>query len=179
MVLAMRRIEAALVPTRTWRLRGLRPGDLGWVISRHGAIYAEEFGWDGSFEVLVAQICAGMMERWDPARDEAWIAELDGVRVGAVFLVRTDDPEVAKLRVLIVDPAARGLGIGARLVAECTGFARVAGYRRITLWTHSILTAARKLYAAEGYRLVATEPFEGFGQKLESEIWELDLAAQK
>lgn len=173
---AMRRIEHAFGgrPPRGWVLRGVRPGDLGWVISRHGAIYAQEFGWDGTFEYLVAKIAAELMERFDPVGDGAWIAELDGVPVGSVFLARQSD-EVAKLRLLIVDPAARGLGIGARLVAECTNFAREKGYRRITLWTHEVLTAARKLYAAEGYRLVAKEPMQAFGQSLVSETWELDL----
>ena len=173
---AMRRIEAVFAgrAPRGWVLRGLRPGDLGWVISRHGAIYAEEFGWDGTFEHLVAKIAGEVMERFDPAWDGAWIAELDGVPVGSVFLVR-QSAEVAKLRLLIVDPAARGLGVGARLVAECTRFARAKGYRRITLWTHEVLAAARRLYAAEGYRLVASEKMEAFGQVLTSETWELAL----
>jgi DNA-binding MarR family transcriptional regulator/predicted N-acetyltransferase YhbS len=175
---AMGRIEAALAPAagRAWHLRGLVPGDLGWVISRHGAIYAREFGWDATFETLVAGIAAGIMERFDPAREAAWIAERDGVPVGSVFLVRQSD-EVAKLRLLIVDPAARGLGIGARLVAECTRFARAAGYRRITLWTHSVLAAARRIYAAEGYRITATGPIHAFGVDLDEETWELDLDA--
>lgn len=175
-VQAMRRIEAAFVQKtpRAWVLRGLRPGDLGWVIACHGALYAREFGWDASFEHLVAQIAAELMQRFDPAREAGWIAELDGVAVGSVFLVRQSD-EVAKLRLLIVDPAARGLGIGARLVAECTRFARSHGYRRITLWTHSVLVAARKLYAAEGYAVVAAEPMQAFGKRLISETWELRL----
>lgn len=157
-----------------WRLRGLQPGDLGWVISRHGALYATEYGWDISFEWMVAGIAAGIMETFDPTREAAWIAELDGAPAASVFLVRASD-EVAKLRLLITDPAARGHGIGARLVRECTLFARAAGYRRITLWTHSILTAARKLYAAEGYRLVASGPIRAFGVELTEETWELDL----
>ena len=138
-----------------WRLRPLAPGDLGWVISRHGSIYAEEFGWDATFEYEVAGIAADIMKRFDPGRENAWIAERDSVRLGAVFLVQAN-AETAKLRRLIVDPAARGLGIGARLVAECTIFARNAGYRRITLWTHSVLVAARRLYTAAGYRLIPT-----------------------
>ncbi len=176
-VLAMRRIEAAFAdaPPRAWVLRGLLPGDLGWVVSRHGAIYAQEFGWDVSFEHLVAKIAGEVMEKFDPAVDGAWIAELDGVPVGSVFVIR-QSAEVAKLRLLIVDPAARGLGIGARLVAECTRHARAKGYKRITLWTHEVLAAARKLYAAEGYTLVAAEPMQAFGQNLVSETWELDLA---
>jgi DNA-binding MarR family transcriptional regulator/N-acetylglutamate synthase-like GNAT family acetyltransferase len=175
-VRALRRVEIACgaATPKSWLLRGLQPGDLGWVIARHGAIYAQEFGWDATFEHLVAQIAAEVMQRFDPSCEAAWIAELDGVPVGAVFLVRLDD-DVAKLRLLIVDPAARGLGIGARLVAECTRFARGAGYRRITLWTHEILTAARKLYAAEGYRLMGSEPMQAFGQSLTSETWELQI----
>ena len=174
---AMRTIEAALGDrdTRAWLLRSLRPGDLGWVIARHGAIYADEFGWDGSFEVFVADIAASIMKNFDPEREAAWIAELDGVPVGSVFLVRHSD-EVAKLRLLIVDHAARGLGIGARLTDECTRFARAAGYRRITLWTNSVLTAARRIYADAGYHLLHSEAYRGFGQDLVSETWELELS---
>ncbi len=177
-VAAMARIEAALGPASPApvTLRALRPGDLGWVIARHGAIYAQEFGWDASFETLVAGIAAEVMAKFDPASEAAWIAERDGVPLGSVFLVRADDA-TAKLRLLIVDPAARGLGIGARLVAACTGFARAAGYRRITLWTHSILAAARRLYAAEGYCLTASAPLHAFGVTLTEETWVLDLDA--
>lgn len=174
-VTAMRTIEAALGDGKNaWLLRPLRPGDLGWVISRHGAIYAEEFGWDASFETLVAEIGSGVMKHFDPAREAAWIAEQDGVPVGSVFLVRASD-EVAKLRLLIVEPAARGLGIGARLTEECTRFARARGYRRITLWTHSVLTAARRIYVSAGYRLMHSEPLQAFGKDLVSETWELGL----
>lgn len=175
-VAAMARIEAALSPgsAAPVTLRPLRPGDLGWVISRHGAIYAEEFGWDASFETLVAGIAAEVMTKFDPAREAAWIAERDGIPLGSVFLVRADDT-TAKLRLLIVDPTARGLGIGARLVARCTEFARQAGYSRITLWTHSVLEAARRLYAAEGYCLTASAPLQAFGVSLTEETWQLDL----
>ena len=175
-VAAMRRIERALggEPSRAWVMRPPRPGDLGWVISRHGAIYAEEFGWDGTFETLVAEIGAGIMKNLDPAREAGWIAELDGLPVGSVFLVRVDDT-TAKLRLLLVERQARGLGIGARLEEECERFARRAGYRRITLWTHSVLVAARAIYARAGYQLVAAEPFHDFGQELTSETWELAL----
>ena len=175
LVAAMAQIERALGPTPPWTLRPLAPGDIGWVIARHGEIYSQEFGWDETFEYLVAEIAAGVMKSFNPARERAWIAERDGVRLGAVFLVQASD-DTAKLRMLIVDPAARGLGIGARLVAECTAFARAKGYRRITLWTHSILTAARRLYAAEGYRLTASAPLEAFGTHLTEETWDLDLA---
>jgi DNA-binding MarR family transcriptional regulator len=176
LVAAMRTIEAALGErdTRAWLLRPLRPGDLGWVIARHGAIYAQEFGWDATFEVFVAEIAAGIMKNFNPRHEAGWIAELDGVPVGSVFLVRHSDA-VAKLRLLIVEPAARGLGIGARLTDECTRFARAAGYRRITLWTNSVLTAARSLYANAGYRLLRSEPYNGFGQDLVGETWELEL----
>jgi DNA-binding MarR family transcriptional regulator/GNAT superfamily N-acetyltransferase len=176
LVAAMRRIETLLggEPSRAWLLRGLRPGDLGWIVARHGALYAQEYGWNQEFEILVARIIAEAMERFDPTREGAWIAERDGVPVGSVFLVRVDD-ETAKLRILLVEPSARGLGIGGRLVEECTSFARRAGYRRITLWTHSILVEARRLYARAGYRIVETQPFRGFGQELTNEIWQLDL----
>jgi DNA-binding MarR family transcriptional regulator/predicted N-acetyltransferase YhbS len=175
-VAAMRTIETALGggSGRAWLLRPLRPGDLGWIVSRHGAVYAAEFGWDGTFEVLVAEIAAGIMKNFNPAREAGWIAEQDGVPVGSVFLVRESDA-VAKLRLLLVEPAARGLGIGARLVDECTRFARMARYRSITLWTNSVLAAARRLYVNAGYRLVQSEPYHGFGQDLVSETWELAL----
>jgi DNA-binding MarR family transcriptional regulator/GNAT superfamily N-acetyltransferase len=175
-VVAMRRIETLLggEPSRGWLLRGLRPGDLGWIVSRHGALYAQEYGWNQEFEILVARIIAEAMETFDPRCEGAWIAERDGVPVGSVFLVRVDD-ETAKLRILLVEPSARGLGIGGRLVEECTDFARRVGYRRITLWTHSVLEGARRLYARAGYRIVETQPFRGFGQELTNEIWQLDL----
>ncbi len=177
LVAAMRTIETTLGDrdTRAWLLRSLRPGDLGWVIARHGAIYAQEFGWDATFEAFVADIAASIMQNFDPRREAAWIAELDGVPVGSVFLVRQSDA-VAKLRLLIVDPAARGLRIGARLTDECTRFARSAGYRRITLWTNSVLSAARRIYADAGYRLLHSEPYRGVGQDLVSETWELELS---
>ena len=155
-------------------LRPPRPGDIGHVVSRHGALYAAEYGWDGSFETLVAEIAASIAKNFNPLCEAGWIAELDGMPIGSVFLIRVSD-EVAKLRLLIVDPAARGLGIGVRLVAECTNFARAAGYRRITLWTQSILLAARRIYAEEGYRLVGSEALHDFGQDLISETWELAL----
>lgn len=162
--------------TPDWTLRALEPGDLGWVISRHGALYATEYGWDMTFEAAVARIAAEVMEGFDPVRDGVWIAARGAERLGSVFLVRQSD-EVAKLRMLIVDPAARGMGVGGRLVAECTAFARAAGYRRITLWTHSILTAARRLYAAEGFRITERGDIHAFGVDLTEETWELHLDA--
>jgi GNAT superfamily N-acetyltransferase len=175
-VAALRRIETLLggEPSRGWLLRGLRSGDLGWIVSRHGALYAQEYGWNQEFEILVARIVSEAMETFDPTCEGAWIAERDDVPVGSVFLVRVDD-ETAKLRILLVEPSARGLGIGGRLVEECTGFARRAGYRHITLWTHSVLEGARRLYERAGYRIVEAQPFRGFGQELTNEIWQLDL----
>jgi len=158
-------------------LRQPAPGDVGWVIERHGALYASEFGYDVTFEGLVAKIAGAFLESHDPSRERCWIAECAGSRVGAVFLVKLDD-DTAKLRLLFVEPAARGLGIGARLVGACTAFARDAGYKRITLWTQSHLSAARRLYVNEGYRLVAEEPHRSFGLELVAETWQLELAAQ-
>ncbi len=155
-------------------LRQHRPGDIGWVISAHGALYAAEFGWDESFEAMVADIAAGFVRRFDPAWERCWIAELDGVRVGSVFLVR-QSKTVGKLRLLILDPAVRGLGIGRRLVAECVAHARGLGYRRLTLWTQRNLAAARKIYRAEGFRLVSSQRHRSFGVALTGEYWELAL----
>lgn len=155
-------------------LRPPVPGDVGWVIERHGALYAAEFGYDATFEGLVAKIAGAFLESHDPRRERCWIAHRDGVRVGSVFLVRLDDA-TAKLRLLFVEPTARGLGVGALLVAACSSFARDAGYKRITLWTQSHLSAARKLYVNEGYRLVAEEPHRSFGLDLVAETWLLDL----
>ena len=169
------------------RLRTHRPGDIGWLISRHGELYARDFGYDSSFEALVARIAAGFLERFDATRERCWIAERvgeDGAaeRLGCVVLVQARDDDsgcvdegVAQLRLLIVEPAARGLGLGARLVRECTGFARAAGYRRLRLWTQSHLDAARTLYRREGYVLVGSEPHRSFGHDLVAEFWELAL----
>lgn len=163
-------------------LRPHRAGDIGWVISRHGALYAQEFGWNLEFEGLVAQIAGQFLLRFDAAREACWIAERDGLPLGSVFLVQardeaSDKPErgTAQLRLLIVEPSARGLGVGARLVAECERFARQAGYKRIRLWTQANLLAARAIYRKAGYRLVATEPHRSFGADLVGENWELTL----
>ena len=153
-------------------LRTHHAGDVGEVVRLHGAVYAKEFGWDQTFEALVARIAAKFIERHDPKRERCWIAEVDGEVVGSVFLVRRS-LTVGQLRLMIVDPKARGLGIGARLVDECLRFARQAGYRKVTLWTNSVLTAARRIYAKAGFRLVAKERHRSFGHDLVGETWEL------
>jgi len=178
LVEAMRRIETLLGARPETRapyvLRPHAPGDIGWIISRHAALYAREYGWDGSFEGMVAEIGAKFIAHYDAAYERCWIAEKDGEPVGSVVLVR-QSAKVAKLRLLIVDPKARGLGIGKRLVEECIRFARHAGYRKIVLWTNSVLTAARAIYVAAGFQLVASEPHRSFGKDLVGETWELKL----
>jgi GNAT superfamily N-acetyltransferase len=151
-----------------------QPGDLGWVVLAHGEIYASEFGWDTTFEALVARIVADFANGHDPAREAAWIAQRDGVRVGCVFCVRADD-ETAQLRILLVDPAARGHGLGRRLVDTCVDFARQAGYRRVRLWTNDPLVAARRVYLSRGFRLVEEEPHHSFGHDLVGQVYDLDL----
>jgi DNA-binding MarR family transcriptional regulator/GNAT superfamily N-acetyltransferase len=155
-------------------LREPRPGDMGWVVQSHGALYASEYGWDASFEALVAEIAAKFLHSFDASRERCWIAEIEGQQVGSVFLVRESD-EVAKLRLLLVDPAARGQGLGRRLVGACIGFARACGYRKITLWTQSILVSARNIYRDTGFVLVNAEPHRSFGQSLTGETWEMKL----
>ena len=155
-------------------LRGLRPGDLGWVVQRHGEVYAREYGWAQSFEALVARIVADYLDQHRPGRESAWIAEVDGQRAGCIFCVRKDD-ETAQLRILLVEAWARGHGLGARLVDECIRFARDSGYRKLVLWTNDILVAARRLYAAAGFELVGEERHHSFGKDLVGQFWELRL----
>ena len=169
-------------PSPPFILRPHRPGDMGWVTSRHGALYAQEYGWDMRFEALVGHIASRFIEQFDAKRECCWIAEREGANVGSVFLVRARDeatnkpePRVAQLRLLLVEPSARGLRLGQTLVAECERFARQAGYRTIRLWTNGILSAARGIYQKAGYRLVASEKHHSFGRDLVGETWELSL----
>lgn len=155
-------------------IRTHRPGDMGWVVQQHGLLYTQEFGWDISFEGMVAEITAQFLKNFDPKRERCWIAELDGRQVGSVFLVNHSD-DVAKLRLLLLDPAGRGMGLGKRLVDECISFARECGYRKITLWTQSMLLPARRIYEAAGFVLVGSEPHHSFGQDLVGETWERDV----
>jgi DNA-binding MarR family transcriptional regulator/GNAT superfamily N-acetyltransferase len=175
---AMRTIENALEPPAQkpagFLLRSHRPGDIGWIVSRHGAIYAQEYGWDITFEALAAEITAQFIRSYDPSREHCWIAEIDGEPVGSIFLVRASD-QVAKLRLLLVEKKARGLGVGRALTEQCIRFAREAGYSSITLWTQSILVAARGIYQRAGFQRIKEEKHHSFGVDLVGETWEREL----
>lgn len=177
---AMQTIEQALRKTADtnvpYILRAPRPGDFGWVVSRHATLYGEEYGWGGPFEGLCAQIVADFVNKYDAARERCWIAERGGENVGSVFVVKDSD-DVARMRLLLVDPKARGLGIGIRLVEECIVFARQAGYRKITLWTHSVLTAARNIYERTGFKLVESKPHKSWGKEVVGETWDFEFNA--
>ena len=175
LVASMRRIERLLTGTpRSYLLRPLRPGDLGWVVNRHGVRYAEECGFDATFEAMVARVAGEYVEHHRPGHEEAWIAEVDGEPVGSIFCVRVDD-RTAKLRLLLVEPSARGLGIGARLVDECLRFARRVGYERVVLWTVGGLAASRHIYEKVGFRIEESTPRHLFGRDVEAQTWALDL----
>ena len=182
LVAAMSEIEALVgdTPPRTgdgkpvYTLRGPRPGDFGWIVSRHAELYAQEYGWGEPFEGLCAQIVADFANTNDPARERCWIAEIDGENVGTVMLVKDSD-EVARIRLLLIDPKGRGLGLGTRLVDECVSFARTAGYKQITLWTHSVLTAARHIYEKAGFTLTSSEKRHTWGKDVVAEFWDLKL----
>jgi len=166
--------EPGRPPSAEIRLRGHAPGDIGWMIERHGALYAAERAWGPAFEALVGQVCCEFLRDFDATKERAWIAERGGDRLGGVFVTNGGEG-VAKLRMLLVEPSARGLGLGGRLVEECVGFARASGYREITLWTQSVLDVARMIYAKAGFELVACEPHALFGVPLIGETWSLRL----
>lgn len=180
---SMQKIEQLLglapaIETATpYTLRSHRSGDMGWIIHRQGVLYKEEYGWDERFEALVAEICANYIKNEDPGREHCWVAERNGEIVGTIFCV-SRSKTVAQLRLLYVEPSARGLGIGNRLVEECIGFARQAGYRKMMLWTNDVLHSARKIYEAKGFKLVEEEKHHSFGHDLVAQTWELDLKAE-
>jgi DNA-binding MarR family transcriptional regulator/GNAT superfamily N-acetyltransferase len=182
-VSAMNAIETLLAGTpaakasdrATYTLREPRAGDFGWIVSRHAELYLREYGWADPFEGLCAQIVADFVNNFDPGGERCWIAEMDGENVGCVVLVKDDQPNVARLRLLLVDPKARGLGLGAKLVDECVRFARAKGYAKVTLWTHSVLSAARHVYEGAGFKLTSSERRRSWGKDVVAEFWDLEL----
>ena len=178
-VQAVRKLLGDKVPASTsYLLRQHQPGDLGWIVSRQAILYVEEYGWDGTYEALASEIVAQFIKNYDAKRERCWIAEKDGNRVGGVFVAKASD-DVAQLRLLHVETEARGLGIGKRLVEECIRFARQAGYQKMTLWTQSILHAARHIYRQAGFQVVREHQHHSFGKDLTAETWELDLSLLK
>jgi DNA-binding MarR family transcriptional regulator/GNAT superfamily N-acetyltransferase len=180
LVAAMATIESLLGetpagPARSYSLRAPRPGDLGWMVTRHAELYAQEYGWVEPFEGLCAKIVADFANNYDPKRERCWIAEIDGENVGCIMLVKDEEPGTARIRLLLVDPKARGLGLGARLVDECVKFARKAGYRKVTLWTHSVLSAARHIYEKAGFTLTSSEKRKSWSKDVVAEFWDLEL----
>lgn len=178
MIRSMHAIQTVLTgPERSkFVLRPPRVGDMGWVIHREGVVYAEQYGWDQTFEALVARIVADFVANCDPSRERCWMADVNGENMGHIFLVKhPEEEETAKLRLLLVEPAARGMGIGGALVSECVQFAREVGYRKVVLWTQSILVSARRLYEAAGFQLIHEEPGWRFGKDLVAQNWELKL----
>lgn len=171
---AQRLLAGKAEPKIPYLLRQHHPGDMGWIVHRQAILYTEEYGWDGTYEAMAAEIVAQFIKNYDPKRERCWIAEKDGAMVGAVFVAKASE-EIAKLRLLHVEPEARGLGIGKRLVEECVRFARQAGYSKMTLWTQSNLHAARHLYKQGGFQVVRAEQHHSFGKDLTAETWELDL----
>jgi DNA-binding MarR family transcriptional regulator/N-acetylglutamate synthase-like GNAT family acetyltransferase len=176
---AMRDIRVALGDRETTdgelSLRPLRPGDIGWIIHRQAVLYAQEYAWDWTYEGLASRILGAFVAQFDASREDSWVTERGGAIVGSIFLMKSDDPGIAKLRLLYVEPSARGGGVGRRLVATCIARARELGYRELTLWTNDVLVAARRLYQAAGFRLVSEEPHRSFGHDLVGQTWTLDL----
>jgi DNA-binding MarR family transcriptional regulator/GNAT superfamily N-acetyltransferase len=176
---AMRDIRTTLrareAPGGNVSLRSLRPGDIGWIIHRQTVLYAQEYGWDWTYEGLASRILGAFVAEFDPAREDGWVAECGGAVVGSIFLMKSDEPWIAKLRLLFVEPSARGAGVARRLVDRCIARARELGYGQLTLWTNDILVAARRIYQAAGFRLVSEEPHHSFGHDLIGQTWTLDL----